>query len=1007
MKKHILIYALSALTVFGLGSCVKPVEETLPTGDGARTVTFTAELGGQTRTGLQMKFVPNWVNTDLANVHLFETVGGLTDEGDNVTMTIEEGTNNEVAHFTAQFGTETELFVTPPTRADGDAAYTAIVASRADGKYVVPATQTPDPVSLFDPDADFLVAEGTLVEATETGKQVDLTFLRPVAVSRLAIMNIEGQSIKSVKITSTDKLTGSVAYEGIDFAAGTASFDAESGSEELTLSYGDGIAVDATSTFYAYFISLPGSKNITAVEVTTNRYVYTKTFGTGKTLNFNTTDFKNIAVDMSKVTPTQAQEISFGKETLSGMVGRRITPPALSGNHTAPAYSSDNTAVATVDVETGVLTLVAPGTAVITATAPAGSGYGPGTASYTLTVVAAPLLDAHHYQKVTSISTVTDAKRYLFVYDNGASSKIFMPILNATQDAFLQTDNALDAVVVNGNVIAGNSEIDLYQVAFANIGSGGKMAVSALNALGDTPYYFMIFGLESTDTQQDINEFAGHPSDNGFRATFSIDENGVLSAARSSHYFVYQGGAFQHASSADANSKLALYEFVSGLVPQTLEFSSATLTGSVGKTVTPPTLSGAYTTVTYSSDTPSVATVNSTTGALTLVAEGTATITATAAAENGYDSASASYTVTVNAAPPVTPHYYQKVTSLDGINTTNKYLFVYEDGASSKVFRPVLNSDKNAFEQSNNTVNATLWAGSWLAYDADIDACQFSFDNINGAKAAVKFLYADGDTPYYFMVFGLESNGSAGGQQQDINEFAAHPTDNGFRATFAISNGVLSATRSNRYLVFEDGAFKCSQTNPGTAAKLALYQYVEGATAPTASGTYVKVNAASELTTNTAAAQGDYIFVYEDGDVAHVFKPIVATAPTGDGTQPNNHSELTKDGSTIVVPLTSSGIAAYDAVIACKIQLQMHETKQNTWNIYAVDAGWWLRLDSSNKRLVAMTSKGYGSLFTFAGTGNNLTLSRDNNTYLVYNASVPCFEASATSANISMYKLSE
>jgi hypothetical protein len=718
---------------------------------------------------------------------------------------------------------------------------------------------------------------------------------------------------------------------------------------------------------------------------------------------------------MSKVTPTQAQEISFGKETLSGMVGRRITPPALSGNQTTPTYASDNTNVATVDEGTGALTLVSPGTAVITATAPAGSGYGPGTASYTLTVVAAPQLDAHHYQKVTTLSDVTTDKRYLFVYDDGVASKVFMPILNASQDAFLQTDNALNAVVVNGNVIAGNSEIDLYQIGFDHIGSGGKMAVSAMNAFGATPYYFMIFGLESNGSaggqQQDINEFAAHPTDNGFRATFSLDENGVLSAARnfsgSNHYFVYQGGAFKHASSADESSKLALYEFVPGLVSQTLSFSPTTLTASVGRTVTPPTLSGAYTTVTYSSDTPSVATVNSTTGALTLVAEGTATITATAAAENGYDSASASYTVTVNAAPPVTPHYYQKVTSLDGINTTNKYLFVYEDGASSKVFRPVLNSDKNAFEQSNNTVNATLWAGSWLAYDADIDACQFSFDNINGAKAAVKFLYADGDTPYYFMVFGLESNGSAGGQQQDINEFAAHPTDNGFRATFAISNGVLSATRSNRYLVFEDGAFKCSQTNPGTAAKLALYQYVEGATAPTASGTYVKVNAASELTTNTAAAQGDYIFVYEDGDVAHVFKPIVATAPTGDGTQPNNHSELTKDGSTIVVPLTSSGIAAYDAVIACKIQLQMHETKQNTWNIYAVDAGWWLRLDSSNKRLVAMTSKGYGSLFTFAGTGNNLTLSRDNNTYLVYNASVPCFEASATSANISMYKLSE
>ncbi len=924
MKKHILVYALSALTVFGLGSCVKPVEETLPTGDGARTVTFTAELGGQTRTGLQMKFIPNWINTDLANVHLFETVGGLTDEGDNVTMTIEEGTNNEVAHFTAQFGTETELFVTPPTRADGDAAYTAIVASRADGKYVVPATQTPDPVSLFDPNADFLVAEGALVEATETGKQVDLTFLRPVAVSRLAIMNIEGQSIKSVKITSTDKLTGAVAYEGIDFAAGTASFDAETGSEELTLSYGDGIAVDATSTFYAYFISLPGSKNITAVEVTTNRYIYTKTFGTGKTLTFNTTEFKNIAVDMSKVTPE---------------------------------------------------------------------------------VVIAP----HHYEKVTASSGIVSGESYLVVWENGTSAKVFKPILTSDQTQFVENDpsNAIDATLYPGNWIPSSTAVDACQIIISD--SKGDAATTNKYAIGvpsTDGYYFHPFITSNGGVR-----FAADKASMDFRSTTTVTD-GVLTMLCQSYYMDYSTStqAFLANNGSDRNS-IALYKYVEGPdpdpAPQTLRFSPTSVSGTAGRTVTPPTLSGAYTTVTYSSDTPSVATVNSTTGALTLVAEGTATITATAAAENGYDSASASYTVTVNAAPPVTPHYYQKVTSLDGINTTNKYLFVYEDGASSKVFRPVLNSDKNAFEQSNNTVNATLWAGSWLAYDADIDACQFSFDNINGAKAAVKFLYADGDTPYYFMVFGLESNGSAGGQQQDINEFAAHPTDNGFRATFAISNGVLSATRSNRYLVFEDGAFKCSQTNPGTAAKLALYQYVEGATAPTASGTYVKVNAASELTTNTAAAQGDYIFVYEDGDVAHVFKPIVATAPTGDGTQPNNHSELTKDGSTIVVPLTSSGIAAYDAVIACKIQLQMHETKQNTWNIYAVDAGWWLRLDSSNKRLVAMTSKGYGSLFTFAGTGNNLTLSRDNNTYLVYNASVPCFEASATSANISMYKLSE
>ncbi len=530
---------------------------------------------------------------------------------------------------------------------------------------------------------------------------------------------------------------------------------------------------------------------------------------------------------MSKVTPTQAQEISFGKETLSGMVGRRITPPALSGNHTAPAYSSDNTAVATVDVETGVLTLVAPGTAVITATAPAGSGYGPGTASYTLTVVAAPLLDAHHYQKVTSISTVTDAKRYLFVYDNGASSKIFMPILNATQDAFLQTDNALDAVVVNGNVIAGNSEIDLYQVAFANIGSGGKMAVSALNALGDTPYYFMIFGLESTDNQQDINEFAGHPSDNGFRATFSIDENGVLSAARSSHYFVYQGGAFQHASSADANSKLALYEFVSGLVPQTLEFSSATLTGSVGKTVTPPTLSGAYTTVTYSSSAPSVVSVNENTGALSLNEEGTATITATAAAENGYDSASASYTVTVNAAPPVTPHYYQKVTQASEIVADGQYLLVYENGASSKVFRPVRNGDVLLESNVQNALETAVYGNLILANDS-LDDCQFTLTNQDGTN--LKFSIVFPSLGCYFHPY------------NETNNFAADD-DTGYRSTFTLTGGLVSivakGNRAVRYSTSNQWFLASSSDSDGVLP--ALYKYVEG----TAPNVYVSVSTPS------------------------------------------------------------------------------------------------------------------------------------------------------------------
>lgn len=732
MKKHILIYALSALTVFGLGSCVKPVEETLPTGDGARTVTFTAELGGQTRTGLQMKFIPNWVNTDLANVHLFETVGGLTNEGDNVTMTIEEGTNNEVAHFTAQFGTETELFVTPPTRADGDAAYTAIVASRADGKYVVPATQTPDPVSLFDPNADFLVAEGALVESSETGKQVDLTFLRPVAVSRLAIMNIEGQSIKSVKITSTDKLTGAVAYEGIDFAAGTASFDAETGSEELTLSYGDGIAVDATSTFYAYFISLPGSKNITAVEVTTNRYVYTKTFGTGKTLTFNTTEFKNIAVDMSKVTPE---------------------------------------------------------------------------------VVIAP----HHYEKVTASSGIVSGESYLVVWENGTSAKVFKPILTSDQTQFVENDpsNAIDAVIYPGGWIPSSTAVDACQIIISDIkgdaATNHKYAISVPSTDG---YYF-----HPRLQGDNARNFAADKAPMEYRSETTVVD-GVLNMLCQNYYLLYSPAtaAFLASNSVGDNVKPALYKYVEGPDPapvaQTLSFSPTSVTGTAGRTVTPPTLSGAQTTVTYSSDTPAVATVNATTGALTLIAEGNATITATAAAENGYASATASYTVTVNAAPPVTPHYYQKVTQASEIVADGQYLLVYENGASSKVFRPVRNGDVLMESNVQNALETAVYGNTILASDA-LDDCQFTLTNQDGTN--LKFSIVFPSLGCYFHPY------------NETNNFAADD-DTGYRSTFTLTDGLVSivakGSRAVRYSTSNQWFLASASDSDGVLP--ALYKYVEG-----------------------------------------------------------------------------------------------------------------------------------------------------------------------------------
>lgn len=83
-------------------------------------------------------------------------------------------------------------------------------------------------------------------------------------------------------------------------------------------------------------------------------------------------------------------------------------------------------------------------------------------------------------------------------------------------------------------------------------------------------------------------------------------------------------------------------------IDQTLTFSGSTFTIEEGESFTAPELTGAMTTVTYSSSKATVATVNENTGEVTIKGAGTTIITATAAANEEYNSASASYTLTVN-----------------------------------------------------------------------------------------------------------------------------------------------------------------------------------------------------------------------------------------------------------------------------------------------------------------------------------------------------------------------
>ena len=125
-----------------------------------------------------------------------------------------------------------------------------------------------------------------------------------------------------------------------------------------------------------------------------------------------------------------------------------------------------------------------------------------------------------------------------------------------------------------------------------------------------------------------------------------------------------------------------------------MTFSKAAETATVGQAFTAPTLSGAKTTVTYKSSNTAVATVNETTGAVTLVGAGSTTITATAAATTEYNSATASYTLTVSAAQgggstgPVT-------ITLDC--TSQPFTTNIPSGSSNAIKGPVTYTDKAGY----------------------------------------------------------------------------------------------------------------------------------------------------------------------------------------------------------------------------------------------------------------------------------------------------------------------
>lgn len=326
------------------------------------------------------------------------------------------------------------------------------------------------------------------------------------------------------------------------------------------------------------------------------------------TAKASTWEIKNVAIASKKF----SQTISFAEAAFTLNVGDTFEGQQVTGAKTTVTYASDNTDVAAVNAQTGVVTLgTTPGTAVITATAAEDATYYSATAVYTITLNEAGVetatatlsfADAANRTSSTTTQQVWEQNGVTLHYNKGSYNSNLAE--NANPMRFYSGTNIVISTTL-GTITA--IEFDC---------NSNSYATALVNSIGTSATV----------------------SQNNDKVTVTL-----LNAAES--FTVTMGAQVR----MDA---LTITYISNGSVAkenQSISFEKESYTTILGETFTTPTLNGAQTTVTYTSSNAGVATVDESTGAVTIVGVGTTTITATAAESDEYYGATAKYTLTVTA----------------------------------------------------------------------------------------------------------------------------------------------------------------------------------------------------------------------------------------------------------------------------------------------------------------------------------------------------------------------
>lgn len=429
--------------------------------------------------------------------------------------------------------------------------------------------------------------------------------------------------------------------------------------------------------------------------------------------------------------------------------------------------------------------------------------------TYRLTAKDPLTIDSTTYAKASSI---TAGGTYLIV--DAGDSRLFM---GTTNGDFVNVSPQDDVITDKDGSLAG------YEFTVEKSGNNYYLKYNK-----DGKYLICDYtnnrsaGLAYVDRQTDMTYPYALTTGNNGAFFFSTTQVGTPSETNQVLYFKSSDNANVFKIGGSGTS-IGVHLYLKDGVPEPakqdrgLSFNPESVTCTLGDDPQEPSLSGTFTTVTYSSSDNKVATVNSD-GTVTPVAPGIVTITATAVEDDQYNAGSASYTLKVKWAS--TSDTYVRVTRPDQINLDGEYVIAYENGAEKKAFKPILNAAKNAFSTSaDNAIDVTIIDNEMNA--EEVDVCRFTLTNQDGTNKKFSLVVpeADGTTDYYLIVYGKESNTSSGSS----TVFYASPTSKEYRSTFAISSeGKMTLTGNSSYVFrYSSGSFSAS-----TSASNNLYLFV-------------------------------------------------------------------------------------------------------------------------------------------------------------------------------------